>query len=262
MSRTFDTSHARFDAILCDVDGCLTPESATPLDVEALARVTEHNRHALAGRDRPTLTLCTGRPQPFAECISRLVGNAGLGALPLIAENGAWLYDPSSNDYVPDPAITSVHRAMVRELASWLDDTFGPRGVTQQPGKSASVSLFHPDPSVLRTIAPIIETECLRRGWSMRISMTWFYINCDLAHISKATGIRRWIERTRLSPARLAGIGDTTSDLAIRASVKWFACPANAAESLKPHADYVAGCAEARGVLEILERISLDVTAE
>ncbi len=44
-------------------------------------------------------------------------------------------------------------------------------------------------------------------------------------------------------------------DMAIRERVAYFACPANADEKLKAHADYVSGKEEAEGVLDILERI-------
>ena len=93
-------------------------------------------------------------------------------------------------------------------------------------------------------------------GWPFRISMTWFYINCDLAHISKATAIARLFCATGLTSARCAGIGDTKGDLMIADNVAYFACPANAADELKPRADYISPHGEAEGVLDILEHLS------
>ncbi len=248
----FKTSHPRFDAIICDIDGCLSPESSGPFDVESLARIGEHNRRAARDQDRPVLTLCTGRPQPFAEGMCRLLQNS---VLPLIAENGVWMWDPATNAFVMDPAITPEHRRAVREAQAWLEEEFGTLGVSQQPGKSASVSLYHPDPAYLRSICPRITEEFARRGWPTRVSMTWFYINCDLKHVSKGTGIGRLMERTGLKKERLAGIGDTLGDELIRERVAWFACPANAAAEIRTRADFVAGEDEARGVVEILREI-------
>jgi hydroxymethylpyrimidine pyrophosphatase-like HAD family hydrolase len=119
----------------------------------------------------------------------------------------------------------------------------------------ASISLYHPDTRVLKEIWPRVAEEFEKSGWPLRVSMTWLYINCDLRHVSKATGMRRLLEMTGVPKERVAGIGDTMSDLAIRDNVGWFACPANAAEELKARADFVAGEAEARGVVEILERL-------
>lgn len=248
----FCTSHPRFDAIFCDVDGCLVDEGGGTFDLDALAQITHHNAQAIERRDRPVLTLCTGRPQPFAECLARVVGNT---LLPLVAENGAWVYHPLTNLYELDPAITREQRAMVRDAASWLDERYAPLGVRQQPGKTASVSLYHPDPATLHTMMPEIREGFASKGWALRVSMTVTYINCDLAHVSKGTGLARLIAHARLDPARLAGIGDTASDLAIREKVAFFACPSNAVAELKARADFVAKSAEVQGVLEILSKI-------
>lgn len=245
-------THPRFDAIICDIDGCLCPETSRPFDLESLATVAAHNRRAQERRDRPVLTLCSGRPQPFAESMSRLIANT---TMPLIAENGVWMYHPATNTYQMDPAISRDHRHSVRAAADWLDTRFAQEGVQQQPGKAASVSLYHPRPEYLKSICPEIEAMFERQGWPMRVSMTWNYINCDLKHISKGTGLERLFAAADLEPSRLAGIGDTMGDMPIRERVAWFACPGNAAQGLKERADFVAEAEEARGVVEILNLI-------
>src|SRR5437773_5929750 len=99
----------RFDAILSDIDGCLGPESAAPMETSKLAQVEAWNRAAIATNDRPILTLCSGRPQPYAEAMCRIIGNAGDMALPCVCEMGVWLYDPRDNRYIMDPAILPGH---------------------------------------------------------------------------------------------------------------------------------------------------------
>src|SRR5881392_785113 len=95
----------RFDAVISDIDGCLAPESSHPIDAAALAAIAEHNRLAQDDRDRPVLTVCSGRPEPFAEAICRFTANR---TVPCIAENGVWLYHPDRNGYDRDPSITSA----------------------------------------------------------------------------------------------------------------------------------------------------------
>lgn len=241
------------ELIVSDIDGCLQPESNSAMDLASLGQIAAWNRQASEQRDRPMVTLCSGRPQPFAEAMCKLLGNLHV---PCVAENGVWLYHPGSNEYEMDPAITRDHRDAVHEAAAWLEREFGPKGVSQQPGKVASISLYHTDTRVLKEISPRIEREFAERGWPLRVSMTWLYINCDLKHVSKATGMKRLLTRLGLERARVAGIGDTMSDLAIREHCGWFACPGNAAEELKKHADYVAQGTEARGVVEILEKLA------
>lgn len=246
------TPPRRFDLIIADIDGCLVPEGPEPFDLPRLARVAEHNRLAQERGDRPVLTVCSGRPQPFVEAVCRLVGNT---SAPCVAENGVWLYHPGTNEYLLDPAITDEHLAAVEEARRFLRREYGPRGVRQQPGKIASISLYHPDTEYLRSIEPAVREALVRRGWPFRVSMTWLYINCDLAHVSKGTALDRMLTAMGLGRDRLAGIGDTPSDLAIRERVAWFACPANAAGEVRRVADYVAAQPEALGVVDILGRI-------
>jgi hydroxymethylpyrimidine pyrophosphatase-like HAD family hydrolase len=243
----------RFDAVICDIDGCLAPESSDPIDAEALLEVARHNRAAQERGDRPVLTAASGRPEPFAEAMCRFTANR---TIPCIAENGVWLYHPDRNRYDRDPAITAEHLAAVHEATVWVERELSPRGVTIQPGKSCSVSLYHPDTEFLRSLEPLVKAEFARRGWPFRISMTWLYINCDLSHISKGTALDRLIKHTGLMRDRLAGIGDTLSDLPIADRVAFFACPANAADAIKARAHYVSPHPEARGVLDILRQLA------
>ena len=243
----------RFDLILSDNDGCLVNEGQTPFDLESLAAIAQHNAAAIANLDRPVLTLCTGRPQPFAEAMCRLTANL---VVPCIAEHGVWLYEPAHNQYLLDPQITPQHAQAVRLAETWLHNEFARHGTTHQPGKTHSVSVYHPDPAFLRTLEKPIRDKFESEGWPIRVSMTWYYINCDLKHISKATGIDRLLSMCHVDKHRIAGIGDTMSDLAIKDRVGTFCCPANAQEQLKEHADIVANAPEARGVVELLQHLS------
>ena len=244
---------ARFDAVICDIDGCLAPEGHAPMAADLLATVARHNRLATSQHDRPIITLCSGRPQPFVEAMCRLIHN---DRLPCVAEMGVWLFDPTSNANLRDPAITPEHLARIDEARQWVENELGPRGVVIQPGKAASISLYHDDTAYLKSLMPMLVTTFRVCGWPLRVSDTWLYINCDLEFVSKKTGIARMIERSGLDPSRLAGIGDTMSDIAIRESVAWFACPANAAQEIRAHADRVSEKPEIEGVLELLEELS------
>lgn len=241
----------RFDAVICDIDGCLAPESSAPFDLPSLAKIADHNRLAHELRDRPIVTVCSGRPEPFAEAMCRLIQNH---SLPAIAENGVWIYHPDRNVYDRDPAITSDHLKAVAAAAAWIDRELGAQGVVMQPGKTCSISLYHHNTEFLKTLESPIRERFHREGWPLRVSMTWLYINCDLAHISKGTAIDRWTAMTGIPKDRLAGIGDTRSDIPIIERVAFFASPANAVEEIRDRAALVSPSHEAKGVVEILSR--------
>ena len=242
----------RFDLVIADVDGCLTPETPDLFDIRSLAKIREYNELALRNEDRPMITVCTGRPQPFAEAICRIIGN---DRVPCVAENGVWLYHPGTNDYYIDPAITDDDLIMVDEARRWLRKTYDPLGLTAQPGKTASISLYNPDRNALLAAIPKIENEFAAKGWNFRVSSSWYYINCDLPHVNKSAGIKRLFDISGIRRDRAAGIGDTFGDRFIADEVAYFTCPANAEDAIKPRAHYISSLPEIEGVLDILEHL-------
>ncbi len=243
------------DLVCCDIDGCLTPERPVAIDRASLDRIAARNQRIADGAPGAFVTLCSGRPQPFAELLCRWLANV---SVPCIAENGVWLYHPGTNTYEMDPAISAGDLRAVRELEDWLRGTYAVRsdkGAAIQPGKSASISLYTHDHEWLVQVRDEVAAEVERRGLPLRISMTWYYLNCDLRHVSKATGVRRLAQRAERTRERMAGIGDTLGDLGIAEQVAWFACPGNADARLLAHAHYISPHHEAAGVADILDRL-------
>ncbi len=250
-----DIPQRRFDALICDIDGCLVSEGPEPFDAGALRRIADHNRTAIKTGTLPVLTLCSGRPQPFVEAMARLLGNT---LLPCIAENGVWLYYPATNEYLRDPSITREHIHAVHAAAEWVETELFPRGYSIQPGKSASVSIYHPDPALLEPVMPEIDAAFKKQGWPLRVTKTWAYINCDLEHISKATGLDWLIASAGLNPDRLAGFGDTQSDIPIAQRVRFFAAPPKHDPEIAPLAHHISPYWQAWAVLDVLERILVE----
>ena len=246
-------SSRKFDAIICDVDGCLQPEHHSPLHAHALVKIADHNRRAQTYKDRPVITLCTGRPIGYVEALCRLIANE---TLPVMAENGVWLWHPDTNTYARDPRITNLAARQVRDAVDWVRLKFRDEPMLIQPGKDFSFSLMPPSPAMIPTIEATLRAQFTAAAWPLRVSSTHLWINCDLDFVSKATAIDRFCAHTGLTKDRLAGIGDTAHDKAIKDSVAWFACPANATDAIKPHADYISPEEEIEGVLDIIERVA------
>ncbi|MFG0304933.1 MAG: HAD family hydrolase [Phycisphaerales bacterium JB040] len=243
---------ARIEAVVCDVDGCLSPEFIGATDQDSHRRIRE-----LTGELGLKLMLCTGRPLPFVDAMARVVGAL---ELPSVCEGGVWLFDPASYTWSMDERIGEAELDAVRAAQRWTGEAFGvgtEGGVWFEAGKSASYTVFHSDVRgrLTNEIMPRIREEIEARKWPLRVSMTWSCVNVELSFVNKATGLDRFMARTGYSKEQLAGIGDTMSDLPIRERVSWFACPDNAVEEIKAHADYVSDASEAAGVVEILARL-------
>lgn len=245
------SSRRRFDAVFCDVDGCLLPETTEPADLIALGAVAEHNARAVRDRDRPVVVPCTGRPQPFCEAVCKMLGR--LDGLPAICEHGGWRYYFEEHRWEIEPDITAPDREAIRAAERWVEGDLGTLGCFLELGKHTGLTIIHPDAGHLhRELLPMIRRTVEERAWPFQVATTWTCVNLTLAHVSKGLAIRRTIDEFGLDRSRCAGIGDTMGDLAIRREVAWFGCPANALDELKPHADAVSNSPLARGVVELL----------
>jgi hydroxymethylpyrimidine pyrophosphatase-like HAD family hydrolase len=184
-----------------------------------------------------------------------MIANA---SVPIVCEMGVWLYDPRDNSYAMDPGILRSHLEAIAACQAWVRAELSPLGVVMQPGKVASISLWHKDTAKLLSMQEAVRERVSKEGWGLRVSSTVAWINLDLAHVSKGTGIDRLLtqlerEGTPAHREGLFGIGDTMTDMAIRERVAWFGCPQNADARLKERADFVAQSEHARGVVECLE---------
>src|SRR3569833_2713541 len=182
----------KYDIVISDVDGCLSPEDPKKFNPEGLIKVANHNRLALEQGDRPILPLCTGRPQPFVEAMCRLLQNM---TIPAIAENGVWLFDAGRNEYVMDPSISDADLEVVHEAEMWIRHEYALAGFTIQPGKAASVSLYHSSRERMLALEPELREVFEQRGWPLRESTTWFYFFCVLLLVFFGLGFVRLLVR-------------------------------------------------------------------
>lgn len=251
MTLVFEQRFRKFDVVVCDVDGCLLDELHPQVDLNVLMQIAEHNKIAEALHDRPIVTICSGRPQPFVECLSRIIGNY---RIPCISENGVWIHNPADNKIECDPSIEAGDIAAKHQLET-LVARFVKEGAIIQAGKSASVSVIHHDSDWVERHVKIIQNLCDEHQLPFTMSRTWSCINCNLSKVNKATGMKRLMQKIGLPKERLVGIGDTMGDLGIAENVGYFCSPGNAEAKIKSYANFVAKKDVCEGVLEILAHL-------
>jgi HAD superfamily hydrolase (TIGR01484 family) len=240
--------------IIADVDGCLTPEESIPWDLEHFAELARRARAASAGRSSlAPLTLCTGRPQPYAEVLMKLLDVRA----PAICENGAVFYTLADNHAWLARGVTEEKLLGLRAVRAFIETEILPAspGAVLQFGKEAQISVFSARPEILPPMQPLIESFTARRGGpELVINCSHYYLNISLAGVDKGAAIAELLERLGVVREQVAGIGDTEGDLPLREAVGFFACPANARPAIKAVADYVSPYPLLEGVLDILAR--------
>ena len=243
--------------IISDIDGCISPEASRAWDGPLFSRFADLCRAASAGTvGLAPITLCTGRPQPYVEALMKILDIR----YPSICESGAVLYTLEDNcsrfaSSITPERIQGLHRLRERIAAEVLPAF---PGLVYQFGKEAQMSLYCEHPDCFGDVA-----EHVRRlaaaipGLELIITPSHYYLNIDLAGVTKGGAVTGLLRDLGLNKSEAAGIGDTMGDISIRDAVAFFACPANAVSGIKDVADYISPHPDIRGMLDILERPEL-----
>ena len=245
--------HARamgFELIVCDVDGCISPEESVAWDLDAVSRL------AMMVREAP-FTLCTGRPQPYVEALMKLLDVR----LPTVCENGALYYSLHDNRSVFAPGVTDAGVQAIAAIDRFASTELPTRvpGAVLQEGKRAQVSIFTADPGAMPEIDAAVRefAATLNGAVELDIGASHYYFNVSLRGVDKGSGLIGLLDGP-LAPSppreRILAIGDTGGDIPMRDHVGFFAAPANATSAVKDLADYVSPYPDIRGLIDILER--------
>jgi hydroxymethylpyrimidine pyrophosphatase-like HAD family hydrolase len=205
---------------------------------------------------RVPYALCTGRPQPYVELMTQLLGENAF-SMPSIVESGCYLYDPKRNRMIPDAIVEESFERfqVIRETVRAKMKTYG---VSIEPGKELCISLIP---------AGVVTVESLFVSIGKILNVLGVRDEVFLAHsnsavditplgIDKGSGVRLLSQYTGISSARMLAIGDANNDLPALHAVGHVACPANASDDVKQlvrnRGGFVAAAPYGDGVVEIL----------
>lgn len=238
--------------IITDLDGCVSPEESVPWDLDLFFEFARMSRAASEGETSlAPLTLCTGRPQPYAEVLMKILDIRA----PVICENGAVLYSLDDNWARVGPGVTPEKVRGLRAVRNFIETELLPEHpeAVIQFGKEAQLSVFSKDPLVLPKMQSRVEQFVSEHGPELIINCSHYYLNLSLAGVNKGSTLHALLKELGVEPHEVAGIGDTVGDLPLRDTVGFFACPANSQAEIKAVADYVSPKPTIAGLLDILE---------
>lgn len=216
----------RYFSLVCDYDGTIAHDGrCAPSTVEALKRVRASGRK---------LILATGRQLPELQEIfpEHSIFDR------IIAENGAILYRPESQDCkaladAPPPEF-------VEELRR--------RGVNSLSVGQCIVATWHPhEATVLDVIRDL--------GLELQVIFNKDAVMVLPSGVNKATGLKVALKELHLSPHNSVGVGDAENDHVFLSMCECGVAVANALSALKERADLVTAGSHGAGVEELIERL-------
>jgi hydroxymethylpyrimidine pyrophosphatase-like HAD family hydrolase len=223
----------RYFALVCDYDGTIASDGQVDDPTrQALERLRASGRKLLlvTGRELDDLMAAF----PHVHLFDRIV-----------AENGALVYEPATRE--TEPLADAPPEEFVQELAR--------RGVAPLSVGRVIVATWKPNDSIVLQVIRDM-------GLELQVIFNKGAVMVLPSGVNKATGLRRALERLKLSAHNIVGVGDAENDHAFLATCECSVAVANALDSIKARADFITAGDHGAGVTEVIDRLIASDLAE
>lgn len=215
-----------------DLDGCFAYPFQQP-NWEAFQKIRALNERAKVDQRVPALSICTGRPQPFTECVAQLIGVYK----PIIFESGGGMYNIVTNELRFNEAITPKVLAQVNQMKQWVENELLPNFPDGYPefSKKTDCGIVHPSSEKIQEMLPLVEAQ--KKAFAMddfEIHFTEVSINVIFSACNKGEGLKTLAKTLALDLAKeVAYIGDSGGDIPAFKVVSEAFAPKNATQAVK-----------------------------
>ena len=197
---------------VADIDGCITFPFVSP-NWEAITQIRTWNELSKTDPVYPAVTICTGRPFPYAEAVSQWLGVR----YPFIFESGAGIYDMPTNNLSWSPEITGEVMEIVSSVRHWMDNEVLPEYPNSilEFTKRADVGCVSNSEAEILEIFARSQAYMKERGLDDRFEVhhTEISVNIIFRGSTKGTGLTELCRRLGLSLDEVAYIGDGMNDV-------------------------------------------------
>lgn len=236
---------------ITDLDGCISmPFIAPKWDI--ITELKALNEQSKTDSTIPPLTICTGRPMPYAEAVYQWMGMYK----PFLFESGGGVYDMSQNLLHWHPTFTSKREQELNELKSYLKEHFINKYPNTIPefAKFTDSGIINQKPEVIYEMYPKIKEYVALNYPDFEVHYTDVSINVISKSTNKGEGIKYLCELLNLSLDEVAFIGDTGGDRPGLEIVGRPFAPINAKNVAKEVSDVMAG-EDSEAVLQAYKKV-------
>lgn len=218
-----------FKLFVTDIDGCLSYPFQTP-NWETINQIRELNLKSRSDENIPALTLCTGRPYPYAEAVAQWLDIR----LPFVFES-AGLYIWEGNKI--ETALPDTEGALqpIYDLKKWLKSDLLPSYPTAslEFTKMMDAGIICPDEDLVNEMLATINEKVSADFPDLEVHSTEVSVNILMPGNNKLQGMKLLGQKLEVSLDEIAYIGDSGGDIAALENVKLAFSPSNAIQPVK-----------------------------
>lgn len=212
-----------------DLDGCISYPFRTP-KWDVLTKIRELNIQSRVDPLIPPLTICTGRPYPYAEAIAQMLDVRN----PFVFESaGLFIWDglriktALKND--------TEQLKPIKMIRQWIASEILPDFPTAsiEFTKKMDAGVVASDKEIIDQIHPLIAEKVQNEFPELEIHITDVSVNVLISGNNKLQGMKLIAEHLGLKLSEIAYIGDTGGDIPALEAVGMPYCPSNATRGVK-----------------------------
>lgn len=210
-----------------DLDGCVTHPFKTP-HWESISKVRDYNLQSRIDPSIPGLSICTGRPYPYAEAVAQWLDID----LPIVFESGGGIYHPADQIISFSPYYDEYSQE-VESLKTWADELVRDayQDVLIEFTKKTDIGFVHNDHNKIQQILELAEQYVGSNYPMFEVHHTEVSVNVILSKCNKGHGLRWLSDVTGISLDNMAYIGDSSGDVSALKLVSKPFSPSNASSS-------------------------------
>ncbi|MDZ7756919.1 HAD hydrolase family protein [Rhodohalobacter sp.] len=214
-----------------DLDGCISEPFKTP-NWEAINKIRELNIQSRSSDIIPPLTICTGRPYPYAEAVAQWLDIK----LPFVFES-AGLFHWDGHRFETAINIENGEMEPVQQMKKWLTQDVLPNypGVNLEFSKMMDAGIVGPDEKVIEKLHRLILEKVESDYPGMEVHATDISVNTLMPGNDKLQGFKLLSKALDISFDEMGYIGDSSGDVPALKKVKMAFAPLNAKDIAKEH---------------------------
>lgn len=212
-----------------DLDGCISHPFKTP-KWETINKIRELNLLSRSDDMVPPLTICTGRPYPYAEAVAQWLDIR----IPFAFESAAiYIWEGNKIETAlnsPDGALEPIYK-----MKEWIKNELLNSFPTAQFEftKMMDAGIVCPDKDVVERMYPEMKKKVDRDHPELEIHTTDVSVNILIPGNNKLQGMKLLAKRMSIHLDEIAYIGDTGGDIPALKNIKLAFSPQNATRAVK-----------------------------